>query len=131
MSCNNTYNSCSNIIQPVSQDCLTIKLIHGDNANVLMTFFDDSSGVEVPLDLTGYIIRMNITTSSIMGGKVLKTIGNGLSQNGNQLNINFTSDDPVYSLGSNSLKYDILFIDGSDYSHWIKGDISIFKTITK
>lgn len=131
MSCNNTYNSCSNIIQPVSQDCLTISLIRGDDSNILLTFFDDSSGVDVPLDLSGYDIRMEIKPVHGIGGSYLKTVDKGLSKNGNKLNISFPNTDPIFSCSVKSYNYDILFVDNGASNHWIYGNILITESITK
>lgn len=118
--------SCNNQISPVEQDCLTINLIRGDDANILMTFFDDSSGTDIPIDLSGYDIRMEIKAVCSLGyGPFIKTIGNGLTVLSNQLNINFHKSDPIFQIFNPELTYDIAFVINNQSNHWVSGSIII------
>lgn len=111
------------------QGCLNIPLIRGDDKTITLTFND---GDDNPIDLSGYTIRMEVRQGGGYSAVVsTKTPTEGMTVSGNQLSIIFEEDDAVYQRDYGTLSYDIAFTKDDVTQHWIKGQITITKSVTE
>jgi hypothetical protein len=111
------------------QGCLNIPLVRGDDKEFTLTFTDGDSN---PIDLTGYDIKMEVRQGGSYSYVVsVKTPSEGMTVSGNQLSVIFEEDDAVYQRDYGILSYDIAFTSGGITQHWIKGQITITKSITE
>lgn len=111
------------------QGCINIPLIRGDDKTITLTFDDDGGN---PIDLEAYDIRMEIRQGGGYSNVVsVKTPSQDMVVSGNQLDIAFDEDDAVYQRDYGTLSYDIAFIKDDVTQHWIKGQITITKSVTE
>lgn len=111
------------------QGCLNINLVRGDDKTITLTFND---GNDAPIDLDPYDIRMEIRQGGSYSSVVaVKTPSEGMVVTGNQIDIVFAENDAVYQRDYGVLSYDIAFTSGGITQHWIKGQITITKSITE
>jgi hypothetical protein len=111
------------------QGCLNIPLVRGDDKEFTLTFTDGDSN---PIDLTGYDIKMEVRQGGMSYAPVsVKQPGSGMGVNGNVLTLSFIETDAVYQRDYGILSYDIAFTSGGITQHWIKGQITITKSITE
>lgn len=111
------------------QGCLNIPLIRGDDKELTLTFND---GDDNPIDISGYTIRMEVRQGGSYSAVVsTKTPTEGMTVSGNQLSIVFEEDDAVYQRDYGTLSYDIAFTKDDVTQHWIKGQITITKSVTE
>lgn len=111
------------------QGCINIPLIRGDDKTITLTFDDDGGN---PIDLEAYDIRMEIRQGGGYSNVVsVKTPSQDMVVSGNQLDIVFDEDDAVYQRDYGTLSYDIAFTKDDVTQHWIKGQITITKSVTE
>jgi hypothetical protein len=111
------------------QGCLNIRLIRGDDKEITLTFDDDGGN---PIDLSLYDIMMEVRQGGMSYAPVsVKQPGSGMDVNVNVLTLSFTETDAVYQRDYGVLDYDIAFTKDDVTQHWIKGQITITKSVTE
>lgn len=111
------------------QGCLNIPLIRGDDKELTLTFNDGDNN---PIDLSDYEIRMEIRMGDSYQNPIsIKSPGTGMTVAGNTLTVSFEANDAVYRSSQSVWGYDIAFTKDNVTQHWIKGQITITKSVTE
>ncbi len=111
-------------LTPDRPACLNIPLIRGSDYVVKLRNFIDGEGN--PIDLAAYVIRMYIRRGGSMFSPVsTKVPGNGISVDGNGMDIIFKPDDAVFDRGYGVLHYSMTFTKDGITKQWLHGRITI------
>lgn len=116
------------------QGCLNFTLIRGDNKSIVLEFFKSEDDEDVPLDLAGHKVVMEIRTHGEQAKPIsIKKDGSGLVVYDNKVSIVFDKDDDCFKRSYTSLLYDIAIVRLSDNwsRHWLKGTIKLIPSQTK
>lgn len=116
-----------NLLLAKNQVKLDIEIIQGDNQEIVLAFNDDAGD---PIILSAYTIRLQLKAYDRINASVYyeKSIGEGLSIDGNLLTISFGSE--ILSAKLSEYYYDILFIKDSVSKRLVSGKVIVINSVT-